>query len=668
MLYMLFKVAFFAIPIFIVFPAAYLLVEIYFVNAFINTYSTSTNPQALEHFEIIGRAISATGIALSAMLARSTKTILREGWSFGTFRTWWASLKVFVIAFIVGLAGIYAVTYTLNWYVDSPSSRFCAWQGHYIKDKVQSGTFSPLKSWNSEENYMNINQHQVALSILPYSYCANKILRKEALENKEFTATIFKDFFEYAFSESKQLQNYKRFVNNENQIDRKIDDFYRAYRYVLANDENGGNRALKKVWKAVGGHRLEDPIMQSMYFISKTDKIRGGNRSKSEFKYLLKSSIAARSADIDFDFGDWQTVAENLFGQQFVEQNKEYFYSTPGFNAYGNEDKPIPKDYYDRKISDYVLQKFIFDTANNSLDNKLDKEMYSSVEAMVMPVIILAISAFSMLLLVINVVLTCIRLMVYRNAALSWIANRIKPSSIGAKLISFMVLLGVAYAFYLFPWLLVAFGSLTIIAMLLLGLNVGIETFNESKTIAFSVPTLLNDANEPKAVQAITHPSVLLITILILSSTLPASPSERSLLYSRSESIVASVIKIGARLQFYAYPYTIGIIKGFDVNPWLPHKVNEDKIADHAHALNESNGSRRLLTPIYDSVAWHSLVLANHGALDNGKLDDIRSMFDFYRVKEQYKEKANYADTFLKHNVKSFEKLTWERTFLFSTH
>jgi hypothetical protein len=120
------------------------------------------------------------------------------------------------------------------------------------------------------------------------------------------------------------------------------------------------------------------------------------------------------------------------------------------------------------------------------------------------------------------------------------------------------------------------------------------------------------------------------------------------------DSVVESLIKMGARFQFHAFPITINQFKQSNINPWLAHKKDNIKINQHFKKLNQAYKNTRLLTPVYNSVAWNSLVLANHKALTPSSINQIHSMFNFYNRSKKHNEKARYAKTFLDNNIKTF--------------
>jgi hypothetical protein len=643
------KILFYMLPIFIGLPALYLFVELFFVNAFINTYSTSTNVEELRHYENYGRLLSAFGIALSIVVAKATKEFQSNGWNISVFSQWGQAATLFFKSFISAFVLIFILMKAVVIYVDTPAARFCAGNGHYLKELVQSGTYSPLRSWSNERSFININQHQVALTILPYSFCSNKNVRNEALNDKHFKELVYQDMFANLFENSPELKKYRNLVNGKSSLDGKISQLYTAYSYILDNKGKGTRRVNDKVSKGLRGNAYSKEIYSTYHKIYYSDKHRGIKRSFSNFKKVFKANLAIEIMDIDFKVKGGLQAAENVLGKQFVANNRHYFYQP--------KQKGISSaEHIEKKLASYTLLKTLVDMENGTLEKEVNRDMFVLVESMVMPVVVLAISAFSMLMLVINVLISCLRLAFLHNSFVEDILDAVTDSEVTLFVTVMVALCICVVASFIFPVVLIALLATFILAVVLVGLNKLIDNINDNTPSRYEIP-LLFSVGEGKSTwsQAFTHPILLVYFIFICVSHLPPTNSEKALLNDGNDSMVESLIKMGARFQFHVFPITINQFKQSNINPWLPHKKDNEKINEHFKTLNQSYKKNRLLTPVYNSVAWNSLVLANHGALQPSSINQIHSMFNFYNRSKKYNEKARYAKAFLANNIKTFK-------------
>ena len=181
--------------------------------------------------------------------------------------------------------------------------------------------------------------------------------------------------------------------------------------------------------------------------------------------------------------------------------------------------------------------------------------------------------------------------------------------------------------------------------------------FINSRIPYYDIPLItVKGKNTPALRQTILNPLYIICLTFICISFLPMSSSEKILLDNEeSWSIIQlpqKVLQIGVRLQLYAFPITINAFKQLSFNPWLPHDGDDTKLKKHMDLVEKSYKKNRLLTPVYNSVAWHSLVLANNSVLSPKLVRRYHSMFGLYNTHSKYKEKAEYSKRFLNNNIK----------------
>jgi len=307
-------------------PAIYLIGEIYFINAFINTYSTSTNVDGLQVYEWWGKAFSAFGIALSVVIAKEVKNNIKSDFS-GLLKVWWSICKILALWFLIAFASIFFVMKSIVVYNNSPESRFCASNGHYIKHLVQSGQYSPFKSWTEESGYTNINQHQVALTILPYSFCTNADLRNEVKNDNHFKDLLYKNTINSIEEQSEELKAFRRFINGKEVSDNNIYDLHNAYK--KHNKYFGSyrvrERIIKKISSSLKGHTYKDEVVDIFRRLAVSDHHNRINRSLNNFKQEFKTLLAVRIIGIKDGISGGISGAQNVLNDDFVMKNFKYF-------------------------------------------------------------------------------------------------------------------------------------------------------------------------------------------------------------------------------------------------------------------------------------------------------------------------------------------------------
>ncbi len=271
--------------------AIYLVVEIYYITAFINSYSLTSNDGILVKYKDTSKLISSLGIGFSVFvtliyLLRSKRVISPP-----------------LIALVGAVLSSVMVYQLINPFIERQVDKapeetiLCAFLGRYAKENFLLNYSDAVPLWKSEKSFTSFEEMQVGLNLLPTALCTNPELLSNSFSSKatrrKFSNTIvnsitaaqkhkFKDIAIEAESKAAYLQS-------------RITELYNGYNKVLATKN--------KRHYQIGISRLETALYKSHLHRTTIDKILKLNYQTryNKAKRLTKNELYAVIARSEFE-------------------------------------------------------------------------------------------------------------------------------------------------------------------------------------------------------------------------------------------------------------------------------------------------------------------------------------------------------------------------------
>jgi len=172
------KISVFRAFLFII-GATYLVVETYYITAFINSYSLTSNNDILAKYKDVSRLLSSAGIALSMFI--TSFFFIRRKFHFNSFGI------ACVIAIASGSSIYYGVERVINEQVKKAPEEvvLCGFLGGFAKKTFLLGKGDAVPFWNAEKAFTPFEDIQVGLNLLPAALCTNKELLIASIATRE---------------------------------------------------------------------------------------------------------------------------------------------------------------------------------------------------------------------------------------------------------------------------------------------------------------------------------------------------------------------------------------------------------------------------------------------------------------------------------------------------
>ncbi len=395
------------IPVTLMLPLIYIISEVYFISAFINTLSTTTNFNALTKYEWLGKAICAFGLTMTYLISNIIQDIKGNCLYVADYYKS-VFIKKFILCFIISLILVKLLFDLLIYSMNNSNLHYCGMLSHIIKQQIQFNNLSPIYLFSKESEYINISQFQVSMAILPYSICTNSALRDDILNDSRFTSYLFTLLAEA----SKKQKTTNLYLSGLTLISSSVDtQLYSAYLKVINSTSFKRNFTYRIVKRELNNALIDKVTYKDRInilgsfenIVSKDLKLSKNGRKyirhKKEFasdfynQYLAKSKI------------NLDEVLAKIQKQELILMN-----------SYGNE---TVKSSFEALIKPrYINYKFIVSVFNRhaeytiieSLENKnferVPKSILAdSIKGIIVPTLILTLSVFSILMIIIGMLL-----------------------------------------------------------------------------------------------------------------------------------------------------------------------------------------------------------------------------------------------------------------------
>lgn len=280
----------------------YLLFEVYFLTALINSLSTSLRPEQIESLEEIGRYITGIGTATAylAWLTGRYVKMLR-----------YPKKRVLIWALFPFFIGYFGIKYVFDEVVEraSPKAVMCSLIGVAAKEALLEGRGIPIQGWNDESSFLPVEDFQIGLLLLPQAVCLNKELRntlvdsdsvKNQISKRVITSEGVSRKLKSLFSEVDSLvenmdELHPNFVKVALQQDRRR---YKKYFYAAINKKNLNRYVFDRAFSKVSPSEAEKLTKQGLLnlLISQSLGIKGYPISVEELPRTMNAVVLTEAA------------------------------------------------------------------------------------------------------------------------------------------------------------------------------------------------------------------------------------------------------------------------------------------------------------------------------------------------------------------------------------
>lgn len=163
----------------------YLLFEVYFLAALINSLSTSLQADQIESLECIGRFITGIGTACACLTWLTARYVKDKCYP---------KKSILFFAIFPFLVGYFGIKLILDEVVEraSPEALMFSLIGVAAKEALLEGRDIPIKGWNDESSFLPVENFQIGLLLLPQAVYVNKEIRDVLVESDSVRDQITK--------------------------------------------------------------------------------------------------------------------------------------------------------------------------------------------------------------------------------------------------------------------------------------------------------------------------------------------------------------------------------------------------------------------------------------------------------------------------------------------
>ncbi|MGO3346308.1 MAG: hypothetical protein ACTIM4_13705 [Marinomonas sp.] len=238
----------------------FLLVEAYYITAFINTYPMVSGLTLLKDHSDFGRLLSSVGLSYSVFV--SVYFLFRKSLKH--------PLKVAFFASLISGFSIYnGVEKAVDRFVNSASEEtiLCGVLGNYAKKNFLMGEGEAVPFWNSESNFTKFEDIQLGLVLLPAALCTNKQVLSESFATNKLRSD-FKGMVETAVDS--RANNEIRMINNKfqpkiNKLKLNLKSIRDGHiRVVNQSSDYRFQKALKRYHRALSKGGVRWKAMQAL--------------------------------------------------------------------------------------------------------------------------------------------------------------------------------------------------------------------------------------------------------------------------------------------------------------------------------------------------------------------------------------------------------------------